>query len=818
MVDMAGFDVVIQLSREAVSDAASVAFESAPGERAFLFGGPLHVARELADWPSPVAVSARFEATLAPRVGDADVARVRASLSDLLLAGLPALGALGPLDGQAEVVVPLRFDYLPTLNEVGQWPLDKAEREADGETFPAQHAVGLVVDVRAASVDFTFAGSRSAVVGLLGAADTVALESAVGTALETALAVRAPEARPIPLASLRVRTNVDSAEFDMLASWPTLRWISADTLACFADYRAGPISADAARKDGRSDIDARPHAFVYPSTSGAAASVVPAVPVAVSISIRALRRMALCPAVREHLARAAAAAQHAPTKQREIMAGEHTLTPAERAAYWEAYTAAAAVSGPEAAFTEAAGAAAQLAAVAYLDTAPGVRLVAASTPPPCGGGGARFALDVPAWPDGAATVSRATMRGESGRLVVSLDVQARIPPGVGVDASIEVPARLMVASGARDLVAQVGEPVVTSETRGEGIPGALLGILTLPFGGVGWGFLVAASSAALIDGIVDLVAPRIIAAEVGGVVTGEQATSGASDPTGMSRLDDVGIDADAVTVFGLVGRTLGRWNDLRESVALRIEKIAREVDPDLTPERGFFRKERSCQDGQPREFGYTVRPWREVWRVRVVTRNVVLPLRVEAARVRLGDLGSRSLSEQGLLEPRWADAHPLSAPTTALPGPITVLELPGADRAVEEVRLGVAQTDDLEWEIRTRGADGCIGIRVELALVDARGRPHEVTGFFFPVGLEVDWDPGMAEEMTACTTQLNRELDAERPFEERVALPPWAEVWDPAEWRERREFDRALRERDVAALSRRTLTDILRGGPVGRIR
>ena len=99
MVDMAGFDVVIQLALETVADAASVPFASAPGETAHLFGGPFRMAHELVDWPQPVAVSGRIEATLTPQPADADLARVSVTLSEGLLAGVPALDPLGLLDG-----------------------------------------------------------------------------------------------------------------------------------------------------------------------------------------------------------------------------------------------------------------------------------------------------------------------------------------------------------------------------------------------------------------------------------------------------------------------------------------------------------------------------------------------------------------------------------------------------------------------------------------------------------------------------------------------------------------------------------------------
>ncbi|SIT87751.1 hypothetical protein [Microbacterium sp. RU33B] len=818
MVDMAGFDVVIQLSREVVSDAASVTLAPAPGETAYLFGGPFRLTQQLVDWPDPVVVSGALEATLAPQIGDADIARIFVTLSEVFLAGMPALDALGALDGSGEVIVPLRFGYLPGLNDVGYWPIDKAEREAGGETFPPQFAVGLFVDTGAASVGFAFGSSRPAIAQALGLDGASAIESAISTAIEFALGTVVPAPQPIALASLRVRTTVDSTEFDTLAAWPILRWISPGTLACFGNYRAGPTSSDPARKDGRSDIDSRQRAFVYPTSSATGMSAVPAAPVSLSISIAALQRRALCPAVREHLARAAAAAQVAPTKKREILDGTHPLSPAERAVYWETYTAALEVSPPDEAYAEAAAAAARVAAMAHLDTAPGIPLVAASTPPPCGGGAAEFALDVPMWPDGTATVTRVVLRGEEGRLVVVLKVRVRVPPG-GVDATIDVPARLQVAAGARDLVAHVDDPVVTrDDTTGEGIVGAVLGILSLPFGGVGWGFLVGALSTVLVEGIVGIVAPKVIASKVGGAVSGEQATAAASDPRGLARLDDVDVDADAVTVFGLVGRSIGRWNDLRETVALRVEQVSREVDPDLPLERGSFRKDRSCQDDAPREFGYTVRPWREVWRAHVVSRNVVGPLRVVSAQVRIGDLGSRSISERGLLEPRWREPWPLVAPFTSVPGPITVLELPERTRTVPEVLLGVERSDDLEWEVTTRGADGCIGIRLDLTLADARERRHEAVGFFFPVGLEVEWDPGMEEEMSACAARLHRELEGATPFEERADLPPWAEVWDPAGWAARGDLVRALRDRDVAALSRRSIAEIVRAGSVGRIR
>ncbi len=818
MVDMAGFDVVIQLALETVADAASVPFASAPGETAHLFGGPFRMAHELVDWPQPVAVSGRIEATLTPQPADADLARVSVTLSEGLLAGVPALDPLGLLDGTAQVLVPLRFGYLPGLNDVGRWPIDKAEREAEGEVFPSEFAVGLLVDAAGSSIDFAFAATRPAVVAQVGESVTSALESALATTVQVMLATNVGAAAPIALATLRVRTTVDSTEFDTVASWPTLRWISTGTLACFANYRAGGTAPDPSRKDGRSDIDARQRAFVYPTSSSAGMSAIPAVPVSLSISIGALRRMAFCPAVREHLAGAAAAAQHRPTKEREIVDGVHPLTPAERDAFWEAYRAAAKTSGPEASYAAGAAAAARLATAAYLQTAPGIRLVAAATPSPCGGGKARFAIDVPMWPDGSVRVDHATLRGEQGRLVVVLRVKARIPPGTGVDVSIDVPVRLMVGSGSRDVVAEVGEPLVVTKTRGAGLVGAILGALTLPFGGVGWGFLVGALSAALIDGIADVVAPKIIGAEVGAAVTGRQGTEAASHPSGVARLDDIAVDAEAVTVFGLVGRSIGRWNDLREHVELRLERVARDGDPGHPLERGAFRKERSCQDDAPREFGYTVRPWREVWRARVVSRNVAPPLQVESARVRVGDLGSRSISERGLLEPRWNDAHPLIEPVTALPGPIAVLQLPGSTRTAEEVVLGVSQTDDLEWELRTRAEDGCIGIRLDLTLVDARERRHEVMGSFFPVGLEVEWDPGMDEEMDACTARVNRELEAARPFEERISLPPWAEVWDPGERAARGELVRALRDHDRQALAGRSIVEIVRAKPVGRIR
>ena len=49
-------------------------------------------------------------------------------------------------------------------------------------------------------------------------------------------------------------------------------------------------------------------------------------------------------------------------------------------------------------------------------------------------------------------------------------------------------------------------------------------------------------------GIADVVAPKIIGAEVGAAVTGRQGTEAASHPSGVARLDDIAVDAEAEKV------------------------------------------------------------------------------------------------------------------------------------------------------------------------------------------------------------------------------------------------------------------------------
>lgn len=809
-IDMAGYDIVVQLNVDTVKDAISVPFENMPGQQAFLFGGPFFVARDLP--ASGVFQGARFAGTATvqpiPQTGDQNLVRLRLSLEDGVLSGPDLPQLFSGLDGTARITLPLGLGYLAGLQPDGTWPADKAEREAEGAVFPAEFATGLVLDPAGMTVSFRFGPqTRARIVQRLSEAFAATAEGAISAGFEAVLDRLPQLAVPPGFGALRVRPGAASTEFDQLADWPVLRWLSPRTVAIFGDYGFDAGPKNPAQKDGHSDIDGRAQKFIYPGSAGNQ-SAIPAPAAALGISIAAIRRFAFCPAIRDGLAQEAVVAVRAKAYRKELQNRDRDFSPTEQRAYYARLAEAAKTNGIQQAMELALAAAALAGAREWAASPAAIPAIIFATPPDCGAGSAVFPVDIPIWPDGHYAVTRAHIATRDanpfvsvGHIATGFRAKARVPPGVGADASVSITSRLSVDPSGQRIEITHDAPVVTTDASGAAVLGALVGFLTAPFGGVGWGIIIGAAVTALTEALVSKLGPGILADEVGKAL-GKLPSGLPVEMPGqpMARLDDISAGASGITVFARIGRNLTR-NSTERFIRFRHTRISRVPDPDVRTERGVYRKAVSCQDGRPREFPYQITAWREGFSIWVEHLNIPLPLHFEEMQIQLGDELIRSTDRRGLLQPHWRDPVPLTAPTTVVPGPAEILKVLQEARIADEITIGVAETGPTQWEMTTRAVDGNYALRIFGVCIDGGGTRHQVSGALYPRGLVLEFDAAIEAEGRACLAQMKRELAKIPPIAELEKMPPWAPVWDPVPWVFRGRIQRALLANDRLTLA-----------------
>ncbi len=790
MIDLVGFDLVLQLHRLTVADLLNRPERSLPGGGSFhLFGGPHPIELLLPPGPGvPVGIVvggfAEHELVAVPGTAtmrlSTRLTRLAAQVADT---GTVIERGLG---GTAVVDVPVALAPPPVGPYPDVAPAVAATIVGVRVDFPgATHVLALDLESHARLANTTIPGLEA--VGPLGQAGADAVVELMRLAFEVWLRAQGPHWSPLGAAGLRVVEGVDSTSVTTLASWPVAQWVDADTFGVFGHHRAGAAAGTPGQKAGGGLVSPGDERLDV-TTRLLGRVPVPAHRFSIEVSADSVLRFMVVPALRENVVRRLVRdwrmrdfvhAEENAYYLARFSAALSTKTPADAADMAQDELEAARRSPDHVAgFRQQA--AAKLAA--HLGSPEGQAEITAATPPPYGSGVAHSRVVMPyPFSDVIADVTRIAAELLPGRIAVDVDNEAEPPlcPGrlhgsVGVDLRPRVdPAGSIVL----DPVPRTPKP----ELDGLAFCTAVLAVLGSVTAGPVAGVAFAGLTRVLGESLVESIAADTIGSRVAGglePVTEDLPSSG----TIVTRPVSIEVDRPGLGVVGLVATDPLATNDLHPRVRVEVTRESR--SPSLRPqERGTFHKERSCLDGGPRDFGYTRRWSDETWRVEATPVDVVPPVTFSSWTIRLGDTSTRTLDpETGLLDALWVgEERPLTDGVVSLPGPVLSHEPvaggPGRETAV--VTLRATEQGRSGWLLAANGPDGDFALLLRATATDGDGARHPVAARVFVDGTRVIFDAEAEAESRACLADLAHELDKRGEEVVVVEVEPWRKRFEP---------------------------------------
>lgn len=780
MIDLVGFDLILQLHRHTVADLLNRAEHPLPGGGTFhLFGGrhPLELELDALPGTSSGLVCGGFAEHRLRAVPGQSVMRIESALTRVALqdevSGTVVTQGLG-----ATTVAEVPFAVAPP--PPGTFP---ALNAAQSDTI-----AGVQVDFTQAQTDLDLdLGSRAALEAAVGVTAADVAENGLRLRFRAWVHGFGTVWIPLGAAGLRVVEGQDSTTPMTLAAWPTVRWIDSDTLALLGHHRAGGQAGQPQDKPG-GGLASPGEERVEGTSPVLGRTPVPAHRFSIEMSADSVLRMMVAPALRHQVVRGLLKEW----RMRDFVHAE------ENAYYHDRYREALREHGPADAFAMAeddleealedadivAGMRARANArlEAHLDSPYGRDEITAFTPPPFGSGTAHKRIVMPSpFSDVIADVTRIAAALQPGRIAIDVDNRAEPPVcsgtqrgSVGVDlfARVDESGSIVLDPRARS---------TESELDGLTFCTLVLAALGSLVAGPVPGVTFAAVARVLAEALAESIAADSIATELAGRLepVEHEAPAGAGVVT---RVIEVEVDRPGLRVVGLIGTDPFATNDLQPRVEVDVVRLSR--TPSLTlPERGTFHKERSCLDGGPRDFGYTRRWTDETWQVRVRAVDLTPPVRFAPWTIRLGDVSENAFDpDTGLLDAGWVGvAVPLTEGDLELLGPVVSHEAVGGGPAglSDVVRIGTTRVGRDGWQVATRGPDGDYALLLHSMATDADGRAFPVKARVFVDGTRVTFDADAEAESRACLDRLAEELEKRPPDRIVVEVPPWRRKFEP---------------------------------------
>ena len=787
MIDLVGFDLVLQLHRLTVADLLNRPERSLPGGGSFhLFGGPHPIELPLQldlGIPTTLVVGGFAQHELVAVPGTATM-RLATRLTRLALQ-VADTGAVivRDLAAGARVDVPVALTPPPDDAFPGLAPEVRAT------------LVGVRSDLATAVADLAFdtashariANAQVPGVGPFGTARTDALEERLRSEFEAWVRGQGPQWSPLGAAALRVVEGVDSAAVTTLASWPTAQWVDADTFGVFGHHVAAAVGGAPGQKAG-GDLASPGDERLDVTTRLLGRVPVPAHRFSIEVSADSVLRFMVIPALREQVVRRLVQewrmrdfvhAEEMAYLEARFNAALRIKSPADAADIAQDELDAARRS-PDHVAGFRSEAAAKLAA--HLGSPQGQAELTAATPPPYGSGVAHSRVVMPdPFSDVIADVTRIAAELLPGRIAIDVDNEAETPVCAGrMHGSVGVDLRPRI-DPAGAIVLDPVPRTTTSELDGLAFCTAVLAVLGSVTAGPVAGVAFAGLTRVLTESLVESIAADTIGSRVAGSlepVTEDLPSSG----TLVTRPVSIAVDRPGLGVVGLVATDPLATNDLHPHVRVDVTRESR--SPSLRPqERGTFHKERSCLDGGPRDFGYTRRWSDETWRVQATPVDMLPPVTFSPWTIRLGDTSARRQDpETGLLDALWVgEEAPLTPGVVTLPGPVLSHEPvaggPGRETAV--VTLHTTEQGRSGWLLAANGTDGDFALLLRATATDGDGARHPVIARVFVDGTRVIFDAEADAESRACLADLASELDKRGEEVVVIDVAPWRKRFEP---------------------------------------
>jgi hypothetical protein len=753
MIELAGFDVIAELSIDTLSDFVNAKPVTLPdGSQVYLLGGKFTLSLPLS----------------LPDVSDFTLS----GFCEVSLGGVARTNACGLVfeltDGALQFAVGTIRHVTATMivSAPVMFVADPDPKAPPNQVVPAIRNIAAAATV---SID---PATLTMIDGLLGPGKGAQVQSAAQDGIQ--LWMRIQPTPTVAAYSFTVEPGKDSHDPLTLSSDPEVFWIDQFTLGIFGYYQASASGGDVNQKIV-SDITQDAPEFVY--TNNVELSLVPARRVAVLMSPQGFQLTIACPTITNNVIRdlvtqnetstfiALVKARIGAQIQTEMNArlGQHLADELKKGSsspldVAEAISRAQADVQSDVNNAIASEAAKELSL--WLDSPEGQAVVQASVPPSCGNGSvvaARQHMPDP-FPDTVVTLRELDLALQQGYVSFYAKVDGNLP--ICGDFTVSQSAQLrVVVDDTTHKVAPVfsqGPPDVeiSSSFICKAAASALVGIFT----SITWGTAIVFIGAAVGESIGE----GLIAATIQKKIQTAEAGVGAVTPPLPSgcELIDIDIETGGIKAIALYGRDYSHYNNFVPGLVVTATLLGRQAVNTSQGQMTLDPTAAGCTGGT---FAYTKTTYNTTFQISLSSLDLALPIQVEGWEMQIGNFEYTTVGPSITVKlpgPYWTgQIVEIAAPSVSLEGDIWHVEPPldgQLDR--ETITVGVAGGPDGKWTLTFDGTGGCFYVQVSATAQDGDGQVWTASTFLVVTGEEVSFGQDYQNYKSGCDALTSKAL------------------------------------------------------------
>jgi|SRR5579872_4056895 len=752
MIELAGFDVVGELSVDTLSDFVNEKPVVLPdGSQVYLFGGKFVLTMPLSlPGLGDFTFSGFCDAGLSGIPGTANC-----QLTLNLTGGsLQVSGAtINHVEATVEIVLPIIFVTDPTPGALNQ-------------VMPAIKNLYATVQV---TID---PATMTALDGALGAGKGSQVESSLRDGMQ--LWIRVQPMPTAPAFNFKVEPGSDSHDPMTLSADPEACWIDASTLGVFGYYQAAATGGDTSLKT-TSDITQPGPEFAY--TNNALLPVVPARRVAVLMSPRGFQLTVACPTITNQIIRQLVHDNYLPTFEntvrtamganfQSLMMKEHFSEYfadeiAKSNSFGDLIAAAQrAKDRVQADVDQMVAQEADSELNKWLDGPDGQAVIRASVPPSCGSGSVeagRQHMPDP-FPDAVGTLRELDLTLGQGCVNFYAKVDGNLP--ICGDFTVTQSGQLRVVVDSTSFkVAPLfsqGPPNVdiSSSIECKAAAATLLGMLTTATWGTAIAFIGAAVGESLGEGLIaGILQKRILNAESGvGAYT-------APLPQG-AHLIEIDVEQGGLRSLALIGREY-HFNTFEPGLTINATQLSRQKAGQAT--QGVMSVAATPAGCPAENFSYVATTFDTSFQVSLSATDLALPIDVTSWQMQIGNFEYTELEGKYLIKlpgPYWTGSiASVATPIVTLQGSIWDPEPPlDGILATKNVAVGISGNKDSGWVMRFSGADGCFYAQISVVATAGDGKIYSTSTFLTVIGKEIALDASYEKYKEDCDRKTSQAL------------------------------------------------------------
>ncbi len=752
MIEMAGFDIIAELSIDTLSDLINQSPVTLPdGSQVYLLHGEFTLI-------VPLTI---------PGIGDFTVSGFcQASLGGVARTSNCEL-AFDLTDGAIELPTATIRHVTATVSITA--PITFAPDPTPGA--PANQVVPTVKNLNATVAVTLDPATLAAMDGLLGPGKGAQVQSSIASELQLWIRI---STMPVAAYNFIVNFGEDSHDPQTLSDYPQAFWIDPFTLGIFGYYGAAATGGDVTMKTDI-DITQSTQEFIY--TNDAWLEVVPARRVAVLMSASGFHQTIACPLITNQVIRQLVFQNYEPEYLSRVQAnmGAQIMAQVESAHLSQYFmdelkktpTDIAGAMGRAQAHIQgdvnqaiANEAASEL--NAWLNTGDGQAVIAASVPPSCGNGtveASRQKMPDP-FPDAVAMLTELDITLNQGYIGFFAQADGNLPICGSFSVKQSGQVRLPVDSTNYRVVPQFSQAPtdvdISSNILCKGAAATLLGMFTSATWGTALVFIGAAVGESIGEGIIaSTIQKRIQSAEAGvGAITPPLPAN--------CHLIDIEIEPVGFKAIALWGRDFGHYNNFSPGLTVTATQLARtQVGQQTEGQMSVAPTSAGCPAGT---FTYTKQQYNSSFHVSVSAIDLALPINVTEWQMQIGNFMYTSLgafiNDIKLPGPFWTGSlGEISEPSVTVEGSIWHPEPPlDGLLETENVIVEVTGSVDAGWTLNFSAADGCFYVQISAVATDGDGKIWTASTFLTVTGEVVTFGDDYTKYKADCDQRTWTEL------------------------------------------------------------